>query len=81
MFFHCIETMLFFKLAPSKSLIKTVRKDIKRYKDRISILLAFNMSGTIKLSPASIGKIKNSRPLKNLTLLSLVSSFRVMTHG
>lgn len=63
--FNCDETALFYKLAPSKSLVSKIRKGIKRYKDRITILLACNMSGTEKLKPVIIGKFKNPRAFKN----------------
>lgn len=49
---------------PSSSLIINARRGIKKYKDRITILLCVNMSGTDKRKPFIIGKSKNPRVLK-----------------
>ncbi|KAG0430420.1 Tigger transposable element-derived protein 6, partial [Dictyocoela muelleri] len=63
--FNCDETALFYKLAPSKSLLCRVRNGIKRYKDRITIMLACNMEGSEKIKPFVIGKFRNPRAFKN----------------
>ncbi|KAG0427858.1 Tigger transposable element-derived protein 6, partial [Dictyocoela muelleri] len=42
--FNCDETALFYKLAPSKSLLTRVINGIKKYKERITVMLACNMS-------------------------------------
>ncbi|KAG0438967.1 Tigger transposable element-derived protein 6 [Dictyocoela muelleri] len=63
--FNCDETGLFFKLAPSKSLASRERNGIKKYKDRVIVLLACNMLGTEKLKPLVIGKLENPRSFKN----------------
>ncbi|KAG0441426.1 CENP-B like protein 2 [Dictyocoela muelleri] len=46
--FNCDETVLFYKLAPSKSLFCRARNGIKRYKNRIKIMMACNMLGNEK---------------------------------
>lgn len=63
--YNCDETALFFKQAPSKSLVSKIRKGIKKYKDRITILFCTNLTGSHKLKPLVIGKSKNPRIFKN----------------
>ncbi|KAG0437264.1 Tigger transposable element-derived protein 6 [Dictyocoela muelleri] len=63
--FNCDETALFYKLSPSKSLLARVRKGVKQYKDRVTVLLACNRSGSEKLKPLILGKSKNPRCFKN----------------
>ncbi len=70
--FNADETGLFFKLIPSKTICSNIRASHKLLKDRISILLCCNMSGTIKKIPLVIGKFANPRCLKNFDTKSLV---------
>lgn len=63
--YNCDETALFFKLMPSKSLVTKIRKGVKKYKDRITLLLCTNFSGTDKRKPLIIGKSKNPWALKH----------------
>ncbi|KAG0437570.1 Tigger transposable element-derived protein 6 [Dictyocoela muelleri] len=65
--FTCDETALFFKLAPSKSLVIRVRYGIKKYKDRITRMLACNMSVTEKQILLIVRKFKNPRSFKNFS--------------
>ncbi|XP_044586102.1 tigger transposable element-derived protein 6-like [Cotesia glomerata] len=61
--FNADETALFYKCLPDKTL--TFRDDKchggKHSKERLTILLAANMTGTEKLSPSVIGKSKKPR--------------------
>ncbi|KAG0429995.1 Tigger transposable element-derived protein 6 [Dictyocoela muelleri] len=66
--FNCDETALFYKLAPSKSLVSKVRNGVKKYKDRLSILFCCNKDGTEKLKPFVIGKFKSPRVFKNFSI-------------
>ncbi|OAF65066.1 Gamma-tubulin, partial [Intoshia linei] len=59
------ETGLFFKQIPTTSLTTKVRKGLKNFKDRISVLLTVIMSGTDKLKPLIIGKSKLPRCFRN----------------
>ncbi|KAG0438970.1 Jerky like protein [Dictyocoela muelleri] len=63
--YNCDETRLFFKLAPTKSLLKQTRKGIRKFKDRITVMLTSNMTGSKKLKPVIIGKSQNPRAFKN----------------
>ncbi|KAG0431370.1 Tigger transposable element-derived protein 6, partial [Dictyocoela muelleri] len=58
------ETGLFYKLIPSKSVCKHRKHGYKQLKDRISIMLCSNFTGTHKLKPLIIGKYKNPRCFK-----------------
>lgn len=63
--YNADETGLFYKLIPSKTICKNIRKGYKLLKDRISILLCANMKGSVKRKPLVIGKFGNPRCLKN----------------
>ncbi|KAG0434733.1 Tigger transposable element-derived protein 6 [Dictyocoela muelleri] len=62
--YNCDETGLFYKLALKKSLVKQAIYGIKGFKDRITVMLACNMTGTKKLKPVVIGKFANPRAPK-----------------
>ncbi|KAG0441915.1 Tigger transposable element-derived protein 6 [Dictyocoela muelleri] len=49
---------------PKKSLVKSARNGIKKFKDKITVMLACNMTGSTKLKPVIIGKFENPRALK-----------------
>lgn len=68
--FNADETSLFYKLMPSKSLVQVVRRGIKKYKERLTLLLCCNKNGTEKLSPLIIGKFKSPRALKDFNYKS-----------
>ncbi|KAF7685880.1 Tigger transposable element-derived protein 6 [Cucumispora dikerogammari] len=55
------ETGLFYKLFSSKTVCKSVREGYKILKDRVSIGLCSNFSGTHLLKPLIIGKPANPR--------------------
>ncbi|XP_064467378.1 tigger transposable element-derived protein 6-like [Ornithodoros turicata] len=69
--FNADETALFFKLLPECTL--AVKNDNckggKKSKERISVLLCCNMTGTAKLKPLVIGKSRNPRAFKNVRSL------------
>ncbi|KAF7694613.1 Jerky like protein, partial [Cucumispora dikerogammari] len=50
------ETGLFYKLIPSKTLCKKPTLGYKNFKDRVSIMICSNFSGTDKRAPFMIGK-------------------------
>ncbi|KAF9758226.1 Tigger transposable element-derived protein 6 [Nosema granulosis] len=65
--YNCGETALFKKQAPSRSLVTRVRMGIKKYKNRITVLLACNMSGDDKILHFVIANSKNPRSFKNFS--------------
>ena len=69
--YNADETRLFYQCLPNKTLHFRGEKCTggKRSKNRISILLCTNKSGTDKLKPLVIGKSKNPRCFKNVRSL------------
>lgn len=69
--FNADETGLFYKLTPDKTLKFRGEKCSggKLSKDRITVMVAANMSGTIKKKLLIIGKSKNPRCFKNVRSL------------
>ena len=69
--FNADETGLFFKLTPDKTLKFRGEKCVggKLSKERITVLVAANMSGTEKRKLLVIGKSKNPRCFKNIKQL------------
>lgn len=69
--FNADETGLFFKLTPDKTLKFKGEKCVggKLSKERITVLVAANMSGTEKRKLLVIGKSKNPRCFKNIKQL------------
>lgn len=69
--FNCDETGLFFRCVPSKTL--ALKGDQcsggKKSKDRVTVLLCANMSGSEKLTPLVIGKSLKPRCFKNIKSL------------
>ena len=64
--FNADETALYWKLLPSKTLSSHSVSGVKKMKDRITILLTCNATGTEKLLPLLIYKYKNPRCMKNI---------------
>ncbi|XP_029656796.1 jerky protein homolog-like [Octopus sinensis] len=62
------ETALYYKLIPSKSVCRNRFQGYKNFKDRVSIMLCSNMTGSHKLKPVMIGKPKMPRCFKILTM-------------
>jgi transcription initiation factor IIE alpha subunit len=71
--FNSDESPLFYKLNPNRTLAYKSENinGLKKCKERITILLACNASGTIKLKPFIIGKYASPRCLKNKDLNKL----------
>ncbi|XP_053555942.1 tigger transposable element-derived protein 1-like [Bombina bombina] len=66
--FYVDETGLFWKKMPARTFIARQEKsmpDYKPAKDRITLLLGGNASGTLKLKPLFIYRFQNPRALKN----------------
>ncbi|CAF2055852.1 unnamed protein product [Rotaria magnacalcarata] len=71
--FNCDETSLFYKLLPDRSLVVD-RNDCrggKRSKERYTVLLCCNRSGSEKLKPLVIGKYARPRCFKNIDMKHL----------
>ena len=66
------ETGIFFKLIPEKSVCKKMRPGYKKYKDRISLALCCNFSGTKKLKPLIIGRATKPRCFKDFNVEKFV---------
>jgi len=64
--FNADETALFYKCLPDRTMTFKNEKchGGKHSKERVTILLATNMSGTEKLKPLIIGKLKNRDVLR-----------------
>src|SRR5437764_1389529 len=69
--FNCDETGLFWKMKPSHTISNGPVVRTKQSKDRITILLTCNSTGTEKLRPLFIHKYENPRVLKNISKNSL----------
>lgn len=64
--FNCDETGLFWKMEPTHGLSTAPLLGTKQDKDRITILLTCNATGTEKLIPLLIHKHKTPRPLRGI---------------
>jgi hypothetical protein len=71
--FNMDETALFYKTPPNKTLCTNAVKGQKMAKDRITVALCANASGTVKLQPFIIGKSKNPRAFKGFEWQKMVS--------
>ena len=71
--YNADETGLFFRLGPNRTLASRndKAKGIKKDKERVTVLLCCNATGTKKLKPFVIGKFKNPRCFKNVNLATL----------
>ena len=71
--YNADETGLFFRLGPNRTLAtrNDKAKGIKKDKERVTVLLCCNATGTKKLKPFVIGKFKNPRCFKNVNLATL----------
>ena len=76
--FNADETALFFKVLPNKTLYFSgvPCNSIKQIKERLSLLLAANWSGSEKLMPLVIGKSKNPRCFKQINKTNLPVLYR-----
>ena len=64
--YNCDETALYWKLEPSKTLARHAIPETQKLKDRVTIMLACNATGTSKLMPIFIHKYKNPRCMDNI---------------
>ena len=69
--YNCDETALFWKLEPSRTLARQPISDVKKPRDRVTVLLTCNATGTSKLTPVFIHKYKNPRCMRNIDKKSL----------
>lgn len=69
--FNCDETGLFWKMKPSRTISNGPVSGTKQSKDRVTVLLTCNSTGTEKLCPLFIHKYENPRPLKNVNKKTL----------
>jgi hypothetical protein len=69
--FNCDKIGLYWKMEPKRMISNTPISGRKQSKNRVTILLYFNATGTEKFKPVFIHKYKNPCPLKNLPKSSL----------
>jgi len=74
--YNADESGLFFRLLPNRSLATSQTSGVKRDKERITILLACNSSGTHKLKPLIIGKARRPLALRSVNMNSLPVTYR-----
>ena len=72
--YNADETSLFFKLLPERSMVlsKDSCKGGKRSKERYTVLLCCNWSGTHKLKPLVIGKYVSLVIIKDVIFISFI---------
>jgi len=73
--YNADETGLMWKSLPSKTLVATYEKKAPRrkvLKDRVTIMICSNASGTHKIPLLVIGKVKKPRCFKNIKVLPVV---------
>jgi len=73
--YNADETGLMWKSLPSKTLVATYEKKApgrKVFKDRVTIMICSNVSGTHKIPLLVIGKVKKPRCFKNIKVLPVV---------
>jgi hypothetical protein len=64
--FNCDETALFWKMEPKRGLSTGPISGTKKNKDRVTILLTCNSTGTEKLAPLFIHRYKNPKPIRGI---------------
>lgn len=64
--FNCDETGLFWKMKPCRTISNEQISGKKQSKDRVTILLTCNATGSEKLTPLFIHKYENPRVIKNI---------------
>ncbi|XP_046686190.1 jerky protein homolog-like [Homalodisca vitripennis] len=77
--FNCDETGLNFRMLPNKTLAAQSEKTApgyKKSKERVTLLMCSNSSGSLKLRPLLIGKSKNPRAFKNIQVNCLPTMYR-----
>ena len=69
--FNCDETGLYWKMEPKRGLSTRPLSGLKQNKDRVTILLTCNATGSEKLMHLFIHKYQNPRTLKGINKTSL----------
>ena len=69
--YNADETTLYWKLEPNKSLANGPIVGTKKPKDRVTIMLTCNATGSHKLPAVFIHKFKNSRCIRNIDKTTL----------
>jgi hypothetical protein len=69
--YNCDETGLFFRLLPNQTLASTSMKGTKKDKERVTVLLTANASGTHKFKPLVIGRSKQPRAFGKTNMKNL----------
>ncbi|CAG8473744.1 10626_t:CDS:2 [Diversispora eburnea] len=64
--FNCDETGLFWKMEPSKLLARNAIVEKKKNKQRVTVLLCANITGTAKIRPLVIHYFKTPQPLHKI---------------
>jgi hypothetical protein len=64
--FNCDETGLYWKMEPNRGLSTGPISGIKLNKERVTILLTCNATGSEKLTPLFIHKYENPRPIRGI---------------
>lgn len=73
--FNCDETGLYWKMEPNRGLSTTPISGLKLNKERVTVLLTCNATGTEKLIPLFIHKCENPRPLRGIKKSSLLVDY------
>jgi hypothetical protein len=69
--FNCDETGLFWKMKPSRTISNGPVSGTKQSKERVTVLLTCNSTGSEKLCPLFIHKYENPRALRNINKKTL----------
>lgn len=69
------ETGLFYRMPPSKSLTQGPRQGTKQFKDRITVALCTNATGSDRVKPLGIGRSAQPRCFKDFMPSSYVSYY------
>jgi hypothetical protein len=64
--FNCDETSLYYRMEPSRTLAMGPVSGTKKAKDRVTVLLTANATGSEKLKPLLIHKYKNPHSIRNI---------------
>jgi len=73
--YNADETALYWKLKPSKTLARRRVTGTKKLKDRVTIMLACNLTGTHKLPAVFIHKYRNPHCIRNIDKKTLPVSY------
>ena len=78
--YNCDETAMFYKMLPEKTLAekkdKRSTEGYKRIKDRLTLLLCVNKTGSHKLTPLVIGKYQRPRCFHHVDMTNLPLLYR-----